>query len=189
MLYLLTFLHGTRRSARLNIFKNNKLSLLQACRTFYCWNDVYSTGGLFEIEDDLSWHNCSQVRLAQFFPSDTGRIVPNRGWHDCSQVKLARLFPGGCGILAFKFIFCFVVCSLARFSLVNSTWEESRHVLRLWYMIPQIKPALNVEITLNVNSNVSKIAKISCPTLSLFWTYSQKMGQYLSGFFFFKIKQ
>ena len=115
MLYLLTFLHGTRRSARLNIFKNNKLSLLQACRTFYCWNDVYSTGGLFEIEDDLSWHNCSQVRLAQFFPSDTGRIVPNRGWHDCSQVKLARLFPGGCGILAFKFIFCFVVCSLARF--------------------------------------------------------------------------
>ena len=35
-------------------FKNHKISLLQAYPTFYPWDGVYPTNGLFEKGDDLT---------------------------------------------------------------------------------------------------------------------------------------
>ena len=52
-LYLLTLLHSTRRPTRLNV-NSHTHSLPQAWPTFYSWNDVYSTRGLFEKGNDLT---------------------------------------------------------------------------------------------------------------------------------------
>ena len=47
-------------------FNNHKLSLLQACPTFYICNDVYPTGGLFEKEDDLTCNFILYIELIKY---------------------------------------------------------------------------------------------------------------------------
>ena len=62
-------------------------------------NILYQSPFPLPNKNNLYWfrflsnrHNCSQVRLAQLFPSETGPVVRKWPWHDYLQVRLAQLF-------------------------------------------------------------------------------------------------
>ena len=69
--------------------------------------------GLFPDETDTTvlkwdWYDGSQVTLGPMLPIDVVTIVPKWHWHDCSQADFD-----------FLILFCFLVCSLARFFTSN----------------------------------------------------------------------
>ena len=69
--------------------------------------------GLFPGETDTTvlkwdWYDGCQVTLGPMLPIDVVMIVPKWHWHDCSQADFD-----------FLILFCFLVCSLARFLTSN----------------------------------------------------------------------
>ena len=71
--------------------------------------------GLFPVETDTTllkwdWYEGSQVTLGSMLQTDVVTIVPKWHWHDCSQADFD-----------FLILFCFLVCSLARFFTVSCT--------------------------------------------------------------------
>ena len=75
--------------------------------------------GLFPDETDTTvlkwdWYDGSQVTLGPMLPIDVVTIVPKWHWHDCSQADFD-----------FLILFCFLVCSLARFFTSNFSLDFS----------------------------------------------------------------
>ena len=70
------------------------------------------------------WHECSQLYLAQLFPSEAGTIVPKWDWAQLFPSETGKLFPSetgtiipkwdwhSCSQVDFDFVICILFCSL-----------------------------------------------------------------------------